>query len=188
MEKKKSAEMTADKDFTASWRYKAGLALIIVGNGILLLGIIMPVLGAGAGTVGTMVVGGEILSLASIVFLGKQGFKAIKNKAFAFVKSTYTGTVGPTRHYLGITLFLTSVATLYINVVYLWQFFSISTDEGSHPIIWGLDLAQQDSLLLTMFVIGEVCFLVSIYVLGGDWWGKFRRIFVWEAPPAIEKL
>ena len=23
---------------------------------------------------------------------------------------------------------------------------------------------------------------VAIYVLGADWWGKFRRIFVWEAP------
>ena len=23
--------------------------------------------------------------------------------------------------------------------------------------------------------------LVALYVLGADWWGKFRRIFVWEA-------
>ena len=168
------------EDFTNTWRYKAGLTLIIVGNGILLLGIVMPALGAGASTVGTMVIGGEVISLASIAFLGKEGFKAIKNKAFGFIKSTYTGAVGSTRHYLGISLLLASQAVLYMNVIYLWQFFERSTDGGSHPIIWGLDQAQQDSLLLTMFVIGEVCFLVSIYVLGSDWWGKFRRIFVWE--------
>ena len=69
------------EDFTNTWRYKAGLTLIIVGNGILLLGIVMPALGAGASTVGTMVIGGEVISLASIAFLGKEGFKAIKNKA-----------------------------------------------------------------------------------------------------------
>ena len=28
---------------------------------------------------------------------------------------------------------------------------------------------------------GLFSFLVAIYVLGADWWGKFRRIFVWEA-------
>ena len=170
------------EDFTKTWRYKAGLTLIIVGNGILLLGIVMPALGAGAGTVGTMVIGGEVISLASIAFLGKEGFKAIKNKALGFIKSTYTGTVGPTRHYLGIILILTSQAVLYINVIYLWQFFERSTDGGSHPIIWGLERAQQDSLLLTLFIIGEVCFLISIYVLGADWWGRFRRVFVWQEP------
>ena len=168
------------EDFTNTWRYKAGLTLIIVGNGILLLGIVMPALGAGASTVGTMVIGGEVISLASIAFLGKEGFKAIKNKAFGFLKSTYTGAVGSTRHYLGISLLLASQAVLYINVIYLWQFFERSTDGGSHPIIWGLERTQQDSLLLTLFIIGEVCFLISIYVLGADWWGKFRRIFVWD--------
>ena len=59
----KKTETAVAKDFTKTWRYKAGLTLIIVGNGILVLGIIMPALGAGAGTVGTMVVGGEIISL-----------------------------------------------------------------------------------------------------------------------------
>lgn len=167
-------------DFTKTWRYKAGLTLIIVGNGILLLGIVMPALGAGAGTVGTMVVGGEVISLASIAFLGKEGFKAIKNKALGFIKSTYTGAVGPTRHYLGIILLLTSQAILYINVIYLWQFFERSADGGLLPIIWGLERTQQDSLLLTVFIIGEICFLVSIYALGADWWGKFRGLFVWK--------
>ena len=171
---------TTDSDFTKTWRYKVGLTMIIVGNGILLLGIIMPAFGAGAATVGKMVIGGEVLSLASIVFLGKSGFKAIKNKIFGFLKSTYTGSVSPMRHYIGIALFLASIAAMHFNNIYLWEFFEASSPDGPVPKIWGLDLEQQDSLQLNIFIIGEICFLVSIYVLGADWWGRFRRIFVWE--------
>ena len=45
-----------------------------------------------------------------------------------------------------------------------------------------LDFAQQGTMVFWLFLIGEISFLVAIYVLGADWWGKFRRIFVWEAP------
>jgi hypothetical protein len=170
-----------DTDFTKTWRYKVGLAMIIVGNGIILLALVMPALGAGAGTVGSMVLGGEVISLASIVFLGKEGFKAIKSKVFAFVKESYTGAVGPTRHYIGIALIGTSVAASYITALYLWTVFGASAADTPPPIVWGLDFAQQESLVLWLFVIQEISFLASIYVLGADWWGKFRRIFVWEA-------
>lgn len=41
----------------------------------------------------------------------------------------------------------------------------------------GLDVEQQGSLVFWLFLIGEVSFLVAIYVLGADRWEKFRRIF-----------
>ena len=56
------------------------------------------------------------------------------------------------------------------------------TPQGPHPIVWGLDLDQQASMVAWLFLIGEVSFLIAIYVLGADWWDKFRRLFVWEAP------
>lgn len=171
----------SEQEFTKSWRYKVGLSMIIIGNLGILLAMAMPLFGAGASTVGSMLIGGEIISLASIAFLGKEGFKAIKNKAFAFIKSTYTGGVSRTRHYLGVTLLLTNVVISYIIALYLWDVFEASTAEGAAPIIWGLTFAQQDSMLLTLFLVGEISFLVSIYVLGGDWWQKFRQIFVYEA-------
>jgi hypothetical protein len=169
-------------DFTKTWRYKVGLTMIIVGNLGILLALGMPALGAGAGTVGAMVVGGELLSLASIIFLGKEGFKAIKAKFFAFVKASYAGTVGKTRHYIGIALLCTNVLTTFILAFYAWDSLGAATPEGPHPIVWGLDLAQQTTLVAWLFLIGEIPFLLAIYVLGADWWGKFRRIFVWEAP------
>ena len=49
------------------------------------------------------------------------------------------------------------------------------------PEIWGLDFEQQSSMAFWLVLIGEISFLAALYVLGADWWGKFRRIFVWEA-------
>ncbi len=170
------------EDFTRTWRYKVGLTMIVVGNLGILFALAMPALGAGAGTVGALVVGGEIVSLASIAFLGKEGFKAIKSKFVGTIKASYTGAVGKTRHYIGIVLLCANVVTTFTLALYAWDSFAAATPEGPHPIVWGLDMAQQASLLEWVFLIGEISFLVAIYVLGADWWGRFRRIFVWEAP------
>ncbi len=169
-------------DFTRTWRYKVGLFMIIVGNAGILVGVLRSFVGVGAGTVGALVVGGEIVSLASIVFLGKEGFKAIKSKAFAFVKAGFVAPVGKTRYYIGIAMLCTSVLTTFFMMIYAWEAFAATTAEGPAPVVWGLDVAQQGSLVFWVFLIGELCFLTSIYVLGADWWGKFRRLFVWEGP------
>ena len=178
----KKTETLVAKDFTSTWRYKAGLTLIIVGNGILLLGIVIPILGAGAGTVSAMVIGGEIVSLASIVFLGKEGFKAIKKKALGLVKSSYTGTVGPSRHYIGISFLSINLVIHYIVALYLWDAFGASTATTTPPVVWGLDFDQQESMVSWLFLVAEITFLSAIYILGGNWWEKFRNMVIWTAP------
>ena len=175
-------ETTDDSDFTRTWRYKVGFTMIVVGNLGILFALIMPALGAGTGIVGILVVGGELVSLGSIVFLGKKGFKAIKSKFFAFVKKSYTGSVGPTRHTIGIVLLCANVLTYFILALYAWASFGAATPDGPQPIVWGLDMDQQASLVAWLFLIGECSFLIAIYVLGADWWGRFRRIFVWQGP------
>lgn len=173
------ADQTAD--FTQTWRYKLGLGLIIIGNGGIVVGMLLGLAGVSAATVGVLMVGGEIVSLASIVFLGTEGFKAIKSKVVAFAKSSYTAPVGRTRHYIGIVLLLTNVVTTYVMMIYAWDAFAAAAAEGPAAKVWGLDIEQQGSLVFWLFMIGELSFLVAIYVLGADWWGRFRRIFVWEA-------
>ncbi len=172
---------TPDTAFTKTWRYKIGLAMIIVGNLGILLALGMPALGADGGTVGAMVVGGELLSLASIIFLGKEGFKTIKAKFTGFIKAGYVKPVGKVRHYIGIALLCTNVLTTAILALYAGDSFAAATPQGPHPIVWGLDLDQQAKLVAWLFLIGEISFLVAIYVLGADWWGKFRNMVVWEA-------
>ena len=174
---------TIDKpaeDFTRSWRYKVGLGLFIFGHVILVLGLFSPVLGIGAGKAGAIVVGGEVIGLTSIAFLGKEGFKAIKAKLFGSLKAGYVAPVGRKRHYIGIALLCTGVLTTYITVLYAWAAFKATTPENPIPVIWGLEFAQQEALVIWLFLIGEISFLISIYVLGADWWEKFRNIFVWK--------
>jgi hypothetical protein len=67
-------------------------------------------------------------------------------------------------------------------MIYAWDAFAVATAEGPGAPVWGLDIAKQGDLVFWLFLIGELSFLVAIYVLGAEWWGKFRRIFVWEKP------
>ena len=176
-----SKELPAE-DFTRTWRYKIGLGLIIFGHVILVAGILLPMLGLASGSLaGVLVVGGEVVALTSIVFLGKAGFLAIKSKVFAFVKTSYIGPVSPARHYIGIALLCTNIITTYLMVLYAYDAFAATTAADPIPRVWGLDFTEQRSLFFNLFLIGEISFLIAIYVLGADWWGKFRRIFVWEA-------
>ena len=166
--------------FTRTWRYKVGLFLIVGGHIILLIGVLLPFLGMGAGISGAVILGGEVTALASIVFLGKEGFKAIKAKMVGAVKASYTAPVGRTRHFVGIILMCTNILTTYAFAAYAWIVFDRITPENPFPEVLGLTFHQQDDLVLWLFLAGEITFLLAIYVLGADWWGRFRNIFVWS--------
>ena len=176
---------TVDKpaeDFTRSWRYKVGLGLIIIGHVIMALGLLSPMLGVSASMAGGMVVGGELVGLASIAFLGKEGFKAIKAKAFAFLKADFTAHVDRTRHRIGVVLLCISAMTTYILMAFALTGFAATTVENPLPAVWGLDYDQQASLVLWLFLAGDICFLIAIWTLGADWWGRFRDLFIWKKP------
>ena len=176
--------MTTDvstADFTRSWRYKFGLLLIVVGHLMLLAAVVAPAIGlVRPALAGGIAVAGEIVSLCSIVFLGKSGFIAIKSRIFKFVKSGYEGPVSAARHAWGITLFIASFATNYVIAAYAWLSFRSTTEENPLPLILGMNLDEQAVFVFTLFLVGELTFLASIYVLGADWWERFRRIFVYH--------
>ncbi len=178
-EQKAIAGRPAD-EFTNSWRYKAGLGLIIFGHVILILGVLSPMFGVGAGTASVMVLGGELIGLSSIVILGKEGFMAIKSRLLGFVKADFAGPVGRARHRIGIMLICTNVVTLYVLMFYAWIALELSL--GAEPVleVWGLSIEQQKSMVFWLFLVGEFSFLVGIYTLGAEWWGRFRALFVWN--------
>ena len=178
-----SNETGVASTFKNSWRYRIGLFLIIGGHVLMLLALLLPVIGLlSVGVAGVTLVSAEIIALSSIVFLGKQGFIEIKNRIFGAVKGAYLGPVSATRHYLGIALLLTSVLTNYVTYLFAWSAFSASTPDQPALEVWGLGIEGQGLLIFWLLVIGELSFFASIYILGADWWGRFRRIFVWEAP------
>lgn len=170
----------------SSWRYKAGLSLFVLGHLVLLGGVVIPALGlAGESAIalaGGMVVSGEVIAMTSIVFLGKAGFIELKNKIGGAAKSTFTAPIGPVRHSVGIFLFLLNFIVLYFVVYATWASLSQAAPDAPPPQVWGLNLEQQWDLIFGAFLAGEVAFVISLWVLGADWWERFRNLFIWHDP------
>lgn len=168
-------------DFKQSWRYRVGLTLIIVGHLTLGIAWLLPFFGISLGLAGFLMFCGEAMALLSIFFLGKEGFKAIKAKVFRAAKAGFTAPVGKVRHYIGIFLVSFNGLTAWTLLVLVLFIISRATPEAPTPEIWGLNWSQQNNLALFLLISGEVTFLLGIYVLGADWWERFRQLFLWRA-------
>lgn len=177
-----SASSAAAADFTKTWRYRAGLALFVFGNVVWFLALIVPFAGFGIGLVGALFIAGEVIMLVSIVFLGMEGFKALKAKVFGAAKAGFVGPVGPVRHYIGIVLISLGVPAVWAVGLLAWQSSIEVTPDNPFPEIWGLDWRQQISLAIGLIVGGQIAFVVGIYVLGAPWWERFRNLIIWQRP------
>jgi len=80
-------------------------------------------------------------------------------------------------------MLLTNVLITAILALYAAESMVEVAPTGPQPIVWGLGWEQQKTLVAWLFLIDQISFLSAIYVLGADWWGRFRRIFVWEGHP-----
>ena len=176
---------TAGADFKKSWRWRVGLTMILVGHLVLLAAMLVPLLGMSVTFAGFLFMSGELMSLVSIVFLGKEGFKEIKGKFVGIVRAGFVAPVGRMRHYIGIVLVCFNAVPAYVVGVLAWQISMTATAEAPTPVIWGLDWRRQLDLTIYLIVAGEAAFVLGIYVLGADWWGRFRQLFVWQpaGPP-----
>jgi len=144
-----------------SWRLPAGIALLVVGLACpLLIPIVLASdLSSGWKTAlsGLLGVGiPDVFTIAAVGVMGKEGFSALKQRAYALLRSAAPpDRVGPIRHRIGLAMFVISLligwAGPYLPVL------------GSHR---GLAIA------------GDISFLTSFFVLGGDFWDKIRALFV----------
>jgi hypothetical protein len=106
----------------------------------------------------------EIFSVISIVILGKSGFDYIKSKVFAFLKLVVPrGEVSRARYRVGLFMLLLHV--LYANLTFY-----------APDLIPGYSEAH-----ITMNLIADFLFLVTLFVLGGGFWDKLRALFLYDA-------
>ena len=189
--KKNNANLSAKTDLTPfekSWRYQFGLTIFIIGHLILLGAILSPLFSLPVALSALLVISGETIALVSIFFLGGKGFVAIKNKIFRYAKTTYISPVGKGRHYVGIVLVaLNGFITWFICILALVYLIRAAPKIPS-LVIFGLTLTQQYHLILFLIPAGELAFLIGLYVLGANWWERFRALIVWEAPSADGKI
>ena len=154
-----------DRPTEVGWRVKAGFAVFVASLAWPVLLPILPLLGASGATVAAfgaiMVVAAEIMLLAGAALAGKEGFALIKSRVFGFFK-----TLGPpkevsrARYGMGLVLFT-------LPLLFGWA----SPYLGHH-------LPGFDEHPLTFAIAGDVVLLISLFVLGGDFWDKLRALFV----------
>jgi hypothetical protein len=152
----------------AGWRFKVGIALIAL---MVLAWLLLPIeaaLGMPAATIAAtpagIAVANKIILLVAIAVMGKAGFQELKAKVFHQFKPP--AEVGPMRHRIGLAMFC---LPLLHGLLETW---------ASHiaPFL----VENQLSVDIAM----DAMLIASVFVLGGNFWGKLRALFVRSARSA----
>lgn len=101
--------------------------------------------------------------LVSVALLGKPGFNYLRGRVFQSIRRyALPKTVSRNRYRLGLVLF-------WLPLLYGWL-------TPYLPLLFpGYEIP------LYAAVAGDLLLLLSLFVLGGDFWNKLRALFLWEA-------
>ena len=152
-----------------TWRFRLGVILFILG---LIFPIFIPLalmieMSAKWKTVvtGMMAVGiPDLLWIAAAAVLGKEGFKAIRDKFFGhFKKFGPPQEVSRTRYRIGLVMFI-------LPLLFGWL----------EPYVSGF-MPGYTSFRLLYNIGGDVVFISSFFILGGDFWDKLQALFIHRA-------
>jgi len=165
--------MTASRPPTLKkdWRFYTGLAVLVLANLLPLMAVVWPLLGLPAGVTaafigGSLVGGPDVLTLIAVALLGKETFVYLIYRAKRIIKAAVTvGPVSRVRYYLGLAIAVLSIVPLSLY--------------GYAPKIMPSGNAR-----LYIVVAADLSFVVSMFIMGGEFWEKLRRLFIWEGDEA----
>ncbi len=148
---------------------------MIIGTSVMVIGFISPlfipiVTSADLSTAwktglsGALAIGiPEIFMVIAIAIMGKSGYEFIKSKVGNFIHPILPpDQVSLTRYRIGLILFITPL-------IVGWAFPYLS----SH-------FASLNNFPIWYYVIADLVFISSFFVLGGDFWDKLKRLFKHE--------
>jgi hypothetical protein len=148
-------------------RFYTGLAAMAAAVILPLAAIFVPLLGlstaSSAVVVGIMVAGGpEVLCILAVVLLGKDTFNYFAQLAKTAIRRAVIDTpASKTRYYVGLAIMLVSWIPAYL---YAYLPGALPGGDTRIYILAGMDLA----------------FVASVFLMGGEFWEKIRRIFIYE--------
>lgn len=164
-----SSNNGAAQTVTSRWRFRLGSAMLFLSVvGPLVFIPVLPTIGlSGALTAslsGAVLVGAELLMVAAVAVMGKEGYETIKGYVSNLLKQYGPpDEVSSSRYKVGLTMFLVPILFGWFSP-YLQNF--IIDLSG-----WSLALA----------IVGDLLLLSSLFVLGGDFWDKLRSLFLHDA-------
>jgi hypothetical protein len=165
------------------WRRPVGIGLFVLHLILPLLALVLvPILGLPSGTnailMGVSVVGGpDLILVASIAILGKDGVSELMSKLGSVVRRvTKWDAVTQRRYTIGMWVL---VVSLLLPTVIMFFWHSSIADIGGQPG-WGFWV-----LLASTFA-----FIGSVMTMGAPLWLRIQAIFTWDAeitiPPSID--
>jgi hypothetical protein len=163
------ATATKSEQPQAGWRFHLGLTVLIVGwlSPLLIPVVTRTSLATEWKTIisGLLAVGiPEVFTVAAIAIMGKSGYNLIKKRIFSFLKKHGPpDRVSLTRYRIGLVMFV-------LPVVFGWL--------GPYGAHW---IPGYESHRFVVSLIGDVMFIASLFVLGGDFWDKIRALFNYSA-------
>ena len=120
---------------------------------------------AKAGIIAVLSIGGpEIMVILAVICLGKESITAIKNHIKGFFRlKRPPKPVSKWRYYFGLFVMFGSATPLYMSAYF----------PGALP--------KDDTLRFLVAVSGDLLFVLSFFILGANFWEKFKRLFVWNS-------
>ncbi|MCW8984158.1 MAG: transporter suffix domain-containing protein [Thermoanaerobaculales bacterium] len=149
-----------------SWRIPVGVAIFGVGFAAPLAVPLVTASGLPPGwkavISGALAVGvPEVMMVIATAVMGKEGFAELKRRIGRFFRRYGPpDAVGPTRYRVGLALFVLPLVLGWLGP-YLGGHLPAY---DRHPVFW--------------LVGGDLLFVTSLFVLGGDFWDKLRALFV----------
>ncbi|MBO9102035.1 MULTISPECIES: transporter suffix domain-containing protein [unclassified Rhizobium] len=150
------------------WRFKCGVGIFILK---VVLALFIPILAFSglsvtlvAAITGTIFIVNKLLMILMIAVMGKPGFVELKRIIGQYLPNMSPDVVvGPIRYGIGLFMFFLPIVSGMLEpyVDTIWP--------GLRPNIWELQLAE------------DVMLIVSVFVLGGNFWEKVRALFVRSA-------
>lgn len=167
--------MEESKKNIPSNRLAAGAIVFIVGqmSPLLIPFVLSSELNGGIKTAlsGILILGiPELAIILSIVIMGKAGFTFLKNKIGGIFKQYGPpDTVSKTRYIIGLFMFI-----IPFGIGWLLPYFA-------HLIPW------YETYHIWINLSGDILLIISLFVLGGDFWEKLRSLFIYDQKPITGK-
>ena len=119
----------------------------------------------------------EIAFLLCVALLGKPFIQLLKSKIKTVIlrkkDAGQLKTIGKTRHYVGISMLLVSCIVPYFLVEIL--------------LMLGFVEKYGHNDVVNILVLGDVMFVASFFVLGGEFWARVNRLFQWPGKTATKE-
>ena len=167
-----------------TWRYRLGLVLFFGAFPIFFATpVVIPMLGLSTGEsaalIGGILLAVEVLWVASIPLLGKEGFKAVKQRTFGWLKLS-SNPVSQGRHRFGVILLFGSILLdVVLNLIMVGSDF-LGENADVPTTLLGLSVSQQATVYITVQILTTVGMVTALFILGGGFWERLKKAFEWH--------